>query len=199
MLAKPALVVAGLGNQAFSSSDRGHAYAGGELLNSVVRAGSIVGRWRIFPRGDQRPDSRSRSCTSGTSPHRLPTLRRALAGPASPGRSEAMPYVDGFVVPVPKKNIEAYRAAAEKMGQVWKEHGALEYHEYIADDVKPGKFTSFPQSVDLKDDETVVFSWIVYPDRATRDRVNEKVMADPRIKDEMSPDNMVFDGKRMIF
>jgi uncharacterized protein YbaA (DUF1428 family) len=110
-----------------------------------------------------------------------------------------MPYVDGFVVPVPKKNIEAYRAAAEKMGQVWKEHGALEYHEYIADDVKPGKFTSFPQSVDLKDDETVVFSWIVYPDRATRDRVNEKVMADPRIKDEMSPDNMVFDGKRMIF
>jgi uncharacterized protein YbaA (DUF1428 family) len=110
-----------------------------------------------------------------------------------------MPYVDGFVVPVPKKNIEAYRTMAQKMGRVWKEYGALEYHEYVADDVKPGKYTSFPQSVDLKDDETVVFSWIVYPDRATRDRVNEKVMDDPRVKDGMDAKNMPFDGKRMIF
>jgi uncharacterized protein YbaA (DUF1428 family) len=110
-----------------------------------------------------------------------------------------MPYVDGFVVPVPKRNIEAYRSMAQKAGEIWKEYGALEYHEYIADDVKPGQYTSFPQSVDLKDDETVVFSWIVYPDRATRDRVNEKVMADPRLKDTMTPEAMPFDGKRMIF
>jgi uncharacterized protein YbaA (DUF1428 family) len=109
-----------------------------------------------------------------------------------------MAYVDGFVVPVPKKNIDAYRAMAQKAGSVWKEYGALEYHEYIADDVKPGKYTSFPQSVDLKDDETVVFSWIVYKDRQQRDEVNAKVMDDPRMKD-MSPEDMPFDGKRMIF
>jgi uncharacterized protein YbaA (DUF1428 family) len=110
-----------------------------------------------------------------------------------------MSYVDGFVVPVPKNKIEAYRKVSQEAGKVWKEYGALEYHEFIADDVKPGKYTSFPQSVDMKDDETVVFSWIVYPDRATRDRVNEKVMADPRMKDGMSPEKMPFDGKRMIF
>lgn len=110
-----------------------------------------------------------------------------------------MAYVDGFIVPVPKSNVEAYRALAQKAGEVWKEHGALEYHEFIADDVKTGQYTSFPQSVDLKDDETVVFSWIVYPDRAARDRINEKVMADPRMKDGMSADTMPFDGKRMIF
>ena len=108
-----------------------------------------------------------------------------------------MAYVDGFVVPVPKKNVDAYRAMAEKAGKIWKEYGALEVHEYIADDVKPGTYTSFPQSVDLKDDETVVFSWIVYPDRATRDKCNEKVMADPRMKGDM--DKMPFDGKRMIY
>jgi uncharacterized protein YbaA (DUF1428 family) len=107
-----------------------------------------------------------------------------------------MPYVDGFVVPVPKNNVEAYRAMAQKMGGLWKEYGALEVHEYLADDVKPGKVTSFPQSVNLKDDETVVFSWVVYPDRATRDRANDKVMNDPRMK-EMS--DMPFDGQRMIF
>jgi uncharacterized protein YbaA (DUF1428 family) len=109
----------------------------------------------------------------------------------------AMPYVDGFVVPVPKNKVEAYRAIAQKGAEIWKEHGALEVHEYLADDVKPGKVTSFPQSVNLKDDETVVFSWIVYPDRATRDRVNEKVMNDPRMKDSMN--DMPFDGQRMIF
>lgn len=108
-----------------------------------------------------------------------------------------MPYVDGFVVPVPKAKVAAYRAMAQKGAELWKEHGALEVHEYIADDVKPGKVTSFPQSVNLKDDETVVFSWIVYPDRETRDRVNEKVMADPRMKESMN--DMPFDGQRMIF
>lgn len=108
-----------------------------------------------------------------------------------------MPYVDGFVVPVPKQKLDAYRAMAQKAGTIWKEYGALEYHEYVADDVKPGKLTSFPQSVDLKNDETVIFSWIVYKDRKQRDEINEKVMADPRMKNDMK--DMPFDGKRMIF
>ena len=108
-----------------------------------------------------------------------------------------MPYVDGFVIPVPKQKLDAYRAMAQKAGSIWKEYGALEYHEYIADDVKPGKVTSFPQSVDLKKDETVVFSWIVYKDRKQRDEINEKVMADPRMKDDLK--DMPFDGQRMIF
>ena len=85
-----------------------------------------------------------------------------------------MSYVDGFVVPVPTKNLEAYFAIARKAGKVWIEHGALEYDECVADDVKPGKRTSFPQSVKLKADETVVFSWIVYKSRAHRDRVNQE-------------------------
>jgi uncharacterized protein YbaA (DUF1428 family) len=108
-------------------------------------------------------------------------------------------YVDGFVVPVPTANLEAYRKMAEKAGNVWKEHGALEVRECVADDVKPGKVTSFPQAVQLKDDETVVFSWIVYESREARDRINEKVMADPRIKDSMDPKSMPFDGMRMFW
>lgn len=110
-----------------------------------------------------------------------------------------MNYVDGFVVPLPKKNIAAYRRMARKAGKVWKEHGALEYRECIGDDVKVGKLTSFPQSVKLKPDETVVFSWIVYKSRAHRDRVNAKVMKDPRLADMMDPKSLPFDGKRMIY
>ena len=110
-----------------------------------------------------------------------------------------MAYVDGFVVPVPTKNLKAYLAMAKKAGKVWKDHGAIDYKECVADDVKVGKWTSFPQSVDLKDDEIVIFSWIVYESRQQRDAVNEKVMADPRLKDIMSPEAMPFDGKRMIF
>jgi uncharacterized protein YbaA (DUF1428 family) len=110
-----------------------------------------------------------------------------------------MPYVDGFVVPVPKKNLKAYKALARKAGKVWKEHGALAFHECVADDVKPGKWTSFPQSVKLKPDETVVFSWILYKSRADRDRINKKVMADPRLAKMMSGQGMPFDGKRMIY
>ena len=110
-----------------------------------------------------------------------------------------MAYVDGFVLPVPKRNIEAYRAIAQKAGEVWREHGALAYRECVADDVKPGKVNSFPQSVLLKDDETVVFAWIVYESRAHRDEVNAKVMSDPRLKDMMNPEKMPFDGQRMIF
>ncbi len=107
-------------------------------------------------------------------------------------------YVDGFVVPVPKANIEAYRQMSETAGRVWREHGALEYVECVADDVKPGKATSFPQAVDLKDDEVVVFSWIVYESREHRDRINAAVMSDPRLKD-MDPKSMPFDGMRMFF
>jgi uncharacterized protein YbaA (DUF1428 family) len=109
-----------------------------------------------------------------------------------------MSYVDGFVLAVPKKNLKAYRSLARKAGKVWKEHGALEYIECVADDVKPGKLTSFPQSVKLKPDETVMFSWIVYKSRAHRDRVNKKVMADPRIT-SMDPKTVPFDSKRMIY
>jgi uncharacterized protein YbaA (DUF1428 family) len=110
-----------------------------------------------------------------------------------------MAYVDGFVVPVPKSKIEAYREVATTAGKIWREHGALEYRECLADDVKPGEFTSFPQSVMLKDDETVVFSWIVYKSRAHRDEVNAKVMSDPRMASMMDPKSMPFDGKRMFW
>ncbi len=109
-----------------------------------------------------------------------------------------MAYVDGFVVPVPKKNVDAYRKLARKAGKIWKEYGALEYVECIADDVQPGKRTSFPQAVKLKPDEVVVFSWIVYQSRAQRDKINAKVMADPRLA-SMDPKSMPFDGKRMFW
>lgn len=110
-----------------------------------------------------------------------------------------MSYVDGFVLPLPKSNLDSYRAIANKAGQIWREHGALEFRECIADDVKPGQVTSFPQSVDLKEDETVVFSWITYESREHRDQVNAKVMSDPRMADMMKPEAMPFDGKRMIY
>jgi uncharacterized protein YbaA (DUF1428 family) len=110
-----------------------------------------------------------------------------------------MAYVDGFVLPVPKKNLDAYRRMAKKAGKVWREHGALDYQECVADDVKPGKLTSFPQSVKLKTGETVVFSYIVYRSRAHRDRVLAKVMKDPRLHDSMDPKSMPFDAKRMIY
>ncbi len=110
-----------------------------------------------------------------------------------------MGYIDGFVVPVPKKKLEAYRRVARTAGKVWREHGALVYVEGVADDVKPGKHTSFPQSVKLKPGETVVFSYIVYKSRTHRDRVNAKVMKDPRLKNMMDPKAMPFDGKRMFW
>ena len=108
-------------------------------------------------------------------------------------------YVDGFVVPVPKKKLAAYKRMAQKAGRIWKEHGALDFVECVADDVKPGKVTSFPQSVKLKSGETVVFSFITYKSRAHRDSVNKKVMSDPRLKDMMDPKALPFDGKRMIY
>jgi uncharacterized protein YbaA (DUF1428 family) len=108
-------------------------------------------------------------------------------------------YVDGFVVPVPKRNLKAYRKIALKFGKICREHGALEYHECLADDVKPGKVTSFPQAVKLKAGETVIFAWAIYKSRAHRDRVNAKVMKDPRLAGMMDPKSMPFDGKRMFW
>jgi uncharacterized protein YbaA (DUF1428 family) len=108
-------------------------------------------------------------------------------------------YADGFVLPVPKNKVDDYRKMARKAGKVWREHGALEYRECVADDVKKGEVTSFPQSVQLKRNETVVFAWIVYRSRAHRDQVNEKVMADPRLEKMMSSDAMPFDTSRMFW
>ncbi|HEV7801649.1 MAG TPA: DUF1428 domain-containing protein [Burkholderiales bacterium] len=110
-----------------------------------------------------------------------------------------MPYVDGFIIPVPKKNMKAYMKIAKKAAKVWKDHGALEVRECAADDVKVGKWTSFPRSVKMKPSETVVFSYIVYKSRKDRDKVNAKVMKDPRLTDMMNPKSMPFDAKRMIF
>ena len=110
-----------------------------------------------------------------------------------------MRYADGFVIPVPKKNLKAYRAVAKKFGKVWKEHGALDYKECLADDVKMGKWTSFPRSVKLKPSETVVFAWILFKSRKERDRVNAKVMKDPRLAKMMDVTAMPFDAKRMIY
>ncbi|HET9976187.1 MAG TPA: DUF1428 domain-containing protein [Burkholderiaceae bacterium] len=107
-------------------------------------------------------------------------------------------YVDGFVIPVPKKKLADFRRMARKYDALWIKHGALEVHECAADDVKSGKWTSFPQAVKLKADELVVFSWIVFKSRRHRDAVNKKVMADPMMAN-VDPKKMPFDGKRMIF
>jgi uncharacterized protein YbaA (DUF1428 family) len=108
-------------------------------------------------------------------------------------------YVDGFVLPIPKKSRAAYTKMARTAGKVWREHGALDYKECIADDVKPGKWTSFPQSVKLKKNEAVWFSYIVYKNRKHRDRVLAKAMKDKRLAGMMDPKKLPFDGKRMIF
>jgi uncharacterized protein YbaA (DUF1428 family) len=107
-------------------------------------------------------------------------------------------YVDGFVIPVPKKKLAEYRRLARKLDKLWIKHGALEVHENVADDVKPGKLTSFPQAVKLKPDEVVVFSWTVFKSRRHRDAVNKKVMAEPVMQD-MDPKSMPFDMKRMFW
>ena len=108
-----------------------------------------------------------------------------------------MSYVDGFVVAVPKQHLEAYKKLAHTAGEVWKEHGALAYAECSGDDVPYGELTSFPRAVQAKEDEIVIFAWIVYESRERRDAVLAKVMADPRMKHD--PADMPFDGKRMIF
>lgn len=108
-----------------------------------------------------------------------------------------MTYVDGFVIAVPKHNLKAYEEQARRAGEVWKEHGALTYVECVGDDVPYGDVTSFPRAVQAKEDEVVIFSWVTYRSREERDAVMEKVMADPRLKDDMA--NMPFDGKRLIY
>lgn len=110
-----------------------------------------------------------------------------------------MPYVDGFIVPVPKKKLGAYKKLATLAGKVWMDHGALSYVECVADDVKVGKRTSFPRSVKLKPGEVVVFSWITYKSRKSRDAVNAKVMKDPRMMPHMNMTTIPFDGKRLIY
>ena len=113
-----------------------------------------------------------------------------------------MAYVDGFVIPVPKNKLDAYRRMSRKAGKVWREHGALEYKECVADDAPKGKVTSFPQSVDLKPGEAVFVGFITYRSRAHRDEVNAKAMKDPRMADMMGPENMKnmpFDAQRMIY
>jgi uncharacterized protein YbaA (DUF1428 family) len=108
-------------------------------------------------------------------------------------------YVDGFVLPVPKKKLADYRRMARKAGKIWREHGALQFRECVADDVKPGKVTSFPQAVKLKPGETVFFSYIVFKSKAERNRVNAKVMKDKRLASMMDPKAMPFDAKRMFW
>jgi uncharacterized protein YbaA (DUF1428 family) len=110
-----------------------------------------------------------------------------------------MGYVDGFVLPVARKNLPAYRRLARKAGRIWREHGALEFRESIADDVSWGKRTSFPRSVKQKNGETVFFSYIVYKSRADRDRINAKVMKDKRLAKMMELKALPFDAKRMIW
>lgn len=107
-------------------------------------------------------------------------------------------YIDSFILPVPEAKLEDYRALAEKMGKLWKSCGALEYHEFVADDVKSGKLTSFPQSVQAEDGELVVVSYITYKTREHRDEVMAKVMGDPAMK-EMNPKDMPFDAMRMFW
>lgn len=110
-----------------------------------------------------------------------------------------MSYVDGFVLAVPVANLDAYKKLARRAGKIWLEYGALQYVECAGDDVQPGKVTSFPQAVQLKKDEVVVFSWIVYRNRRDRDRINKKVMSDPRLADMSDPKNLPFDGMRMFW
>ena len=110
-----------------------------------------------------------------------------------------MSYVDGFVLAVPKKNLGEYRKQARRAAKVWKSHGALSYVEAVADDVKKGKLTSFPQAVKLKPNEVVVFSYVLYKSRGDRNRIMKKVMSDPRLADMMKPENMPYDGSRMFW
>jgi uncharacterized protein YbaA (DUF1428 family) len=110
-----------------------------------------------------------------------------------------VPYVDGYLLPLPKKNLNLYRSMARKAGKVWRDHGALEYRECVGNDLKPKMGAPFPRILRLKPNETVVFSWIVFKSRAHRDSVNAKVMKDPRMAKMMEEGPMPFDGKRMFY
>lgn len=108
-------------------------------------------------------------------------------------------YIDGFVIPIPKANLDEYRVIAEKAAKIWKEYGALDYWECVGDDLEVMETTSFPQLANIKPDETVIFSWVVFESREARDAVNEKIMADPRIKEMMGTCSQIFDCKRMAY
>ncbi len=108
-------------------------------------------------------------------------------------------YVDGFVMPLPKANVDKYREIATGAGELWMEHGALDYKECVAEDVKVGEVTSFPRSVKLEDEETVIFAWISFESRQHRDEVNAKVMADERMNAMMDPAGEIADYKRMVY
>jgi uncharacterized protein YbaA (DUF1428 family) len=110
-----------------------------------------------------------------------------------------MHYVDGFVLPVPRRKLAAYRRMAEHAGKIWMEFGALQYVESVADDVKAGKWTSFPRSVKLKKGEVVVFSFVVYRSRGQRNRIMARIMKEPRFRKYMDPKKMPFDGRRMFW
>lgn len=111
-----------------------------------------------------------------------------------------MPYVDGFVIPIPRSKLPLYKRISRKAGKVWREHGAVEYRECVADDLKVGKgMASFKRNQRLKPGETLLFSWIVYRSRAHRDQVNAKIMKDPRLERMMKPGTMPFDTKRMLY
>ncbi len=110
-----------------------------------------------------------------------------------------MKYVDGYVLPVPKENLPAYRRMAQKAGKIWREHGALEFRECVGDDLATKMATSFPRTIKLKRDEAVVFSWIVFKSRTHRDAVNAKVMRDPRLAKMMDLKSLPFDSKRMVY
>ena len=109
-----------------------------------------------------------------------------------------MEYVDGYVLPVPKKNLQAYRRLAQKAGRIWREHGALEFRECVGEDLNVKMGVPFPRRIKLMPGETVLFSWIVFKSRAHRDRVNAKVWKDPRIA-KPDPESMPFDAKRMVY
>jgi uncharacterized protein YbaA (DUF1428 family) len=113
--------------------------------------------------------------------------------------SKKFGYVDGFILPIPRTKIKAYKKMATLAAKVWKDHGAIDYVECIADDVKSGKITSFPQSVKLKKGEVVFFSWATYKSKAARDRAMKKIMADKRLEQFMDPATLPFDGKRMFW
>lgn len=108
-------------------------------------------------------------------------------------------YVDGFVIAVPKRKVTEYKRLARKFAKIWREYGALSVYECMADDVKKGKVTSFPQAVKLKKGEIIFFSYITYKSRASRNQINKKVMSDPRISSMMDPKTLPFDAKRMIW
>jgi uncharacterized protein YbaA (DUF1428 family) len=132
------------------------------------------------------PEREDRTVTSQTSPARN-----------TQSADQTTRYVDGFVIAVPRERLEDYERIAREAAVVWREHGALQVVETVADDVSYGEITSFPRAVQATEDEIVIFSWIVYESREVRDEVNAKVMADPRMKDGMN--DVPFDPKRMIF